>query len=240
MKGIIYYTDNRIDRSSIVRESRKTILASGLPITSVSLKPIDFGKNIVVKGKRSYPTMVKQILTALENSTVKYVFFCEHDILYSPSHFDFTPPRDDIYYYNVNNYRWLYGTKTAVTYDRLTSLSQLCVNRELALEHYKMRRRKIEERGLDKFRSREPRLARRWGYEPGTKKKRRGGLTNEDFETWKSEYPNIDIRHKRTFSSPKVHLKDFKHLPNNWREINIKNIPKWNLASLFPAEMKCS
>lgn len=239
MKSIIYYTDNRIGEP-IIPICQKQLLKSNLPIVSCSLKPINFGQNIVVEGKRSYPTMVRQILTALEHSTSKYIFFCEHDVLYSPTHFDFIPDKDDIFYYNDNVWRWRLWDNKAIKYDRMLPLSCMCCNREFALEHYKMRQRKIEEWGLDHFRSREPRLARLWGYEPGTKKKRRGGLTNDDFETWTSKEPNIDIRHKWTFSSPKVTLESFKHKPKNWQEINIKDIKEWNLALLFQQETKNS
>jgi hypothetical protein len=213
--------------------ARKYILESGLPITSVSLKAIQFGKNIVVEGERSYPTMVKQILTALENSRDDYVFFTEHDVLYPKCHFDFTPPKDNIFYYNSNIWRWRCWDDKAITYDRLLSLSCLCVNRKFALEHYKFRQKKVLELGLDEFRSREPRWARRWGYEPGTKKIKRGGFNDDDFETWSSEYPIVDIRHTKTFSRPKVTLEEFTHPPTNWRVIPIEEIPGWNLRKMF-------
>ena len=231
-KSIIYYTDNEIQEPirSLVRFN---ILKSKLPIVSVSLKPIDFGHNIVFEGKRGYTTYISQIRTALEVATEDYIFFCEHDVLYDPSHFYFTPRRDDIFYYNENVFRWQFGSKKVVAYDRMLPLSCLCVNRKFALEHYKLREQKIKEAGLDQFKSREPDLARKWGYEPGTKKKKRGGLTDDDFETWSSEYPNIDIRHKGTFSPPKVTLKSFKHQPVNWQEIPIDKIPGWNLRTLF-------
>ena len=232
MKSIIYYTDNRIKEpiKSMVQES---LLKAELPIVSCSLKPINFGTNIVIDGQRSYPTMVRQILTALEHSKEKYVFFCEHDVLYPKSHFDFTPPEDNIFYYNENVWRWWAEGDVAIRYERMLPLSCMCCNKDFALEHYRMRQRKIEEWGLDHFRSREPRMARLWGYEPGTKKKRRGGLTDDDFETWSSESPVIDIRHRKTFSSPKIHLKDFKHKPTNWQEINIDQIKGWELKQLL-------
>lgn len=231
--GIIYYTDNRID-GIIIDTARKYIEASGLPIVSCSLKPIDFGQNIVLEGRvRSYPTMALQILTALEASTADYVFFTEHDVIYHKSHFDFVPPRDDIYYYNVNNYRWEYPKDRAITYNELTSLSSLCCNRELAIKHYKYRLKVIEDLGLDKIRSREPRWARRFGYEPGTKLRRRGGITNEEHIKRRSEYPNVDIRHSLTFSRPKVTLDSFKHKPTTFREVTLDKIPGWNLKELF-------
>lgn len=238
-KGIIYYTDNRLG-DPIFSLAQKFISDSGLPIVSCSLRPIDFGKNIVLENReRSYPTMCDQILIALENLETEYVFFCEHDVLYHPSHFNFIPERDDIYYYNVNNFRWWFGHNTAISYDGLTSLSSLCCNRELAIRHYKYRLELIEKWDLDKVRGREPRWARRFGYEPGTKKRRNGGITNEQHIKRRSEFPNIDIRHRRTFSAPKITLESFKHKPDNWRELNILDIPGWNLVSLFPQEMKC-
>ncbi len=232
-KSIVYYTDNRTGEP-IISLAKKYIAASGLPIVSCSLQPIDFGENYVLKDRvRSYPTMVEQILIALKHSTSDYVFFCEHDVLYHKSHFDFTPPTDTIYYYNVNNWRWRYPTNVAICYDYLASLSALCCNRKLALDHFERRLRVADEQGLSKLRSREPIWARRWGYEPGTKKVRRGGFSDESYEIWKSEYPNIDIRHKWTLSHPKTFLSDFRHAPRNWREIDIRNIPEWDLKTLF-------
>src|SRR3990167_8899734 len=101
MKNIIYYTDNRL-AEPIYLLVQHFLLESGLPIISASLKSINFGENVVIEGERSYPTMVAQIISCLERSTAKYVFFAEHDCLYSKSHFDFIPPKDDIFYYNEN------------------------------------------------------------------------------------------------------------------------------------------
>lgn len=231
-RGIIYYTDNRLGEP-IFSLVQKQILNSGLPIVSVSLKPIDFGKNIVLNLPPGFLTMIKQIVTALEASNSRYVFFCEHDCLYPTSHFDFTPKRDDIFYYNANVWRWNYPKNRAVTYDRLISLSCLCVNRKFALDHYRMRLKKIKDLKYDADIRREPAWARRWGYEPGTKRTGRGGFSDDTFETWRSREPIIDIRHGKTFSQSKVTLDSFIHKPVNFREITLDKIPGWNLNKLF-------
>ena len=232
MKSILYYTDNRLG-NPIYSKVQDQLSMVWLPIVSVSLKPIKFGQNIVVIGERSYPTMVKQIIAGLKISLTDYVFFCEHDVLYPESHFDFAPPRDDIFYYNENVWRWWFGNDKAIRHERMLPLSVMCANRKFVLDHYLRRQQMIQELGWDEIRSREPRWARLIGYEPGTKKKKRGGFSDDDFSTWKSEYPVIDIRHKGTFSSPKIHLKDFKHKPKWWKEIPIEEIPGWDLRKMF-------
>jgi len=231
-KGIIYYTDNRLDEPiySIVQEYIKK---SGLPIVSCSQKPIDFGENIVVEGRRNYLTMARQITAALEKNAADYVFFCEHDVLYPVSHFDFNPPRDDIFYYNENVWRWKYPTTLAIGYDRLISLSGLCANRKLALNNYLERLKKIEMMSPEERKKRDPCWARKWGYEPGTKKRRRGGFSNDDFETWHSEFPMIDIRHSKVFSPSKMTLDSFIHEPTGWKETTIDKIPGWDLKKIF-------
>jgi len=233
--GAIYYTDSLMEASPIIkicREQIKKVFKGEL--VSVSLKPLDFGQNIALEGKtRSYPTMVLQIITALEASTADYVYFLEHDVIYSASHFLFTPSQKNIFYYNENILRWRFGSNVAITYDRMLPLSCLCVNRLFALEHYRMRQKKIVEMGWDKDTKGDPIWMRKMGFEPGTKKKKRGGLTDDDFETWRSESPVIDIRHSGAFSPPKCTLESFKHLPTGWKERKIEEIEEWDLKKLF-------
>jgi hypothetical protein len=231
-KGIIYYTDSKLSEPiySIVQ---KQILKANLPIVSVSLFPINFGQNFVLNEKPGYITMLKQILKGLEEASADYVFFCEHDVLYPVSHFDFIPKNDSMFYYNANVWRWKYPDNLAIGYDRLISLSGLCVNRKSALDHYAQRLTKIKEMGWDSDKRHEPDWARKWGYEPGTKKTKRGGFDDSDFETWRSAVPMIDIRHNKTFSPPKVTLESFKHRPTNWKEITLNEVTGWNLKKIF-------
>jgi hypothetical protein len=228
MIGAIWYTDNRLDEK-ILRVCQEQIKKGfGGELITVSLKPVDFGQNIVLDLEPSYTTMVRQIITALEASTADYCFFLEHDVLYSPDHFKFVPTDDHTYYYNSNLWRWDYPHDRLIKYDGLTALSQMCVNRKFALDHYKLRLKMILEKEFDKITTREPAWARIWGYEPGTKKKRNGGFADERSDRWKSTTPNIDIRHKGTFSPPKVTLNSFKHLPSGWKERTMNQIEGWN------------
>jgi hypothetical protein len=234
-KGIIYYTDNRLREPIFSTVQRQILWATNYPIVSVSLKPTDFGKNIVLDLKPSVLSIHIQVLTALENSTSDVVFFCEHDVLYHQSHFDFTPLRNDIYYYNGNVWRWRYPEDFAITYT-MTSLSNMCCNRELALNHYRYRLDRIMALGWDKVEQKEPHWSRLIGHEPGTKKVRKGGITNENHETWRSKYPNIDIRHGATLTKTKCSLAEFTHPPdpNDWKETTLDKIEGWtDIGGMF-------
>lgn len=231
MKGIIYYTHNQLRtnrRDELFSVVQSLILKSGLPITSCSLEPIDFGKNVVLKAKKGPVTMFRQILMALENSNEKYVFFCEHDVLYHQSHFDFTPERDDTFYYNNNVWRWHFLKEKVITFDELSSVSGICVNREFAIDFYKKRLDFIYKNGFDKVETYgNPHWARDMGYEPG----KHGEVRTE---TWKSEYPNIDVRHQKNMTPDKITVGSFKRKPHNWQESTIDKVPGWDIKTLFP------
>lgn len=231
-KGIIYYTDNALDES-IATPVMRTILQAGLPIVSSSLEAIPFGDNEVMHRKRGFATMVMQIVSCLERSKSKYVFFCEHDVLYHPSHFEFTPDKDDTFFYNLNTWRWKFGSGIAIQHDRMISLSGLCVNRKFALDHFNRRLLAAIDKRLDKEVDPAPKQARIWGFEPGTKSTKRGGFSNDKYETWESFYPNIDIRHKNTLTMNKTTLGAFIHKPKWWKEIPITEVPGWSLATLW-------
>lgn len=236
-RGIIYYSDfscspeiHRVCLSQLQKSFE------GEAISVTLNKPLAFGKNIVLHGERSNTMMIRQIIAALEASTADDVFFCEHDVLYNPTHFDFAPEKDNVFYYNLSVYRWDYPNDRAITYDQLTCLSQMCVNRKWALEHYHKRLKRLIDSGFDKqdrIGNLQPVWVRALGYEPGTKRRRIGGFSDDVSERWRSELPNVDIRHRNTLSNPKTKLSQFKHQPTNFKEWKLDEIPYWNLKKLF-------
>lgn len=202
MKGIIYYTDNRLD-PEIMELCQKQLLEAGLPIVSVTLKPIDFGKNIHLPLERGIETYFTQIYTALLASTSEYIFFCEHDCLYPKSHFEFTPPTKDKFYYNHNWVKidWPYTKAVSWGADQV---SGLCVSRELALEHYK--------KMVDRF----DRETFNRSYEP----------ESGNSGSWMSPDPYVDIRHSTAMTKSKWSIADFrdKSTAKNFKEVNL---PEW-------------
>ena len=103
---IIYYTSNRED-PSFERKVQENLLQNcgGLPIISVSQKPIDLGKNICVGdvGASGF-NMFRQVEIALEAATTDFVISAEADCLYPPDYFEFRPPELNVSYRDNNLY----------------------------------------------------------------------------------------------------------------------------------------
>lgn len=103
---ILYYTSNREDEGFESRV-RENILknSNGLPIISISHKPIDFGKNICVGdvGTSGF-NMFRQVQIGCLEAKTKFIISAEADCLYPPDYFEFRPERDDKCYRNNNLY----------------------------------------------------------------------------------------------------------------------------------------
>ena len=218
-RGIVYYTDNRGDQY-ILEKVRKQILniASDYDIVSASLKPLNFGRNIVLNEERGVLTMFKQILAALEHSRAIDIWFCEHDMLYHPSHFDFEPPRDDIFYYDEN--RWFVDAKTGrALFYHACSTSLLVAKRKLLLEHYRTRVARVEKEGF----------TLRLGYEPGNHPYPRG-VDMYKRETYFAKYPSLDIRHGKNLTPTRWSKDQFRNKGNlyAWKESD--RIDGWGIV----------
>jgi len=222
-KGIIYYTTNELIES-IAKPCREQIIKIGkeknIKIVTASLhKKLDFGvKNIVFPSlKKSYYSMFKQILGALENSSADIVFFTEADVLYHPSHFDFKPEDKKTFYYNQNVW-YLRQDGHALHYD-VNQLSGLCVYRETALIHFRERLKRLE---TEEF-------TRNMGFEPFTHNRVQWKNTFK-LGTWKSEFPNVDIRFGVNSTGMRWKKDQYRNqqLLINWTESENFQIPGWD------------
>ena len=160
--------------------------------------------------------MFRQILTALEALDTDVVFFVEHDVLYHPSHFKFTPPRRDRFYYNQNRWQVDAETGRAVHY-LCCQTAELCADRQLLIEHYRRRIAAVAAAGG---------YNRNMGYEPGTNAWARS-LDGVGHDTWMSPFPNIDIRHGRNLSKTRWSQAEFrnKNSCRGWTEGD--GVPGW-------------
>ena len=221
-KGLVYYT-NHTAPLKISRAVQKQLLSINLPIVSASLKPMPwFGKNIRLPLKSGYLTMFTQILAALEASDADIVFLVEHDVLYHKSHFDFVPPKKDVFYYNVNIWKWNLEKKYGVKVDDCRQTSGLCAYRELLLQHYKKRIKMVTENGF----------TRKMGFEPGTHN-RKERVDDYKSDIWESESPNVDIRHKNTLTSSRWSKEQYRNSKYTvgWQEST--ELPDWDILTSF-------
>lgn len=223
-KGIVFYTDNKVSLK-VASKVQKQLKKIGLPIVSSSLKPMPhMGINIFMPLQRGYLTMFKQQLAALEKSTTEIIFFCEHDVLYHPSHFDFTPARKDVIYYNTNIWKVNNENGHAVRVDVAQQVSGLCAYRETLIKEYRNRINRVERMG---------KFERGWGFEPGTKSIARGGFSNMTAENWETSAPNIDIRGDWNLTANRWSPEEYRNPANaaGWRETD--EIPGWTPNTYF-------
>lgn len=102
MKTILYYTSNR-ERPEFEQKIIETLLetSGGIPIVSVSQKPMDLGKNICVGDVgHSYLNLYRQVLMGAKKAQSEYVWFAESDFVYPPEYFKFEPGGEETYLYN--------------------------------------------------------------------------------------------------------------------------------------------
>ena len=143
------------------------------------------------------------MLGAIENSTANIIFFCEHDVLYPPSHFEFTPPKKDVFYFNTNVWKVDIVTGKAVKVDKMEQISGMCAWKPLALNYVREKMAQLEKDGFDRH------------FEPrGTR------------ENWSSKEPLVDIRHDSNFT-PNRWSKDKFRNPENTKGWTEGECPGW-------------
>lgn len=216
-KGLVYYTNN-VPEEKILRacqnQLNRCMAIHNFPIISVSQKPITFGQNFVMDITSSVRSMFKQILKGIQECKTDVIFLVEHDVLYHPSHFDFTPEKENHFYYNRNEWRVSSVTGKAVFYQH-NDVSQLCAMREVLLEHYT---KVVELAEKEEFKH-------SYGFSPPK------GLPKEEqrnhYTTFMSTVPNLDIRHPGAFTRQRMDRSQFRSERScrGWTESD--GVPGW-------------
>ena len=177
-KCIVYYTDSRLE-GELAALVRKQIhkASGGMPIVSVSQKPLDFGNNICVGMKPPcYLSLYEQLLAGMEATpSGAVVYLCEHDVFYHPSHFKFIPMREDKIYYNLNRFYWNRHKDFFLRSIGKRALSQAVAYKDVLLAHAK---EQVEARNLN------------------IASPCRGPFLN-----FTSKFPNVDTRHGGNLST---------------------------------------
>ena len=100
---IIYYTSNR-EIESFENKIIESLIenSKGLPIVSVSQKPMNLGNNICVGNVGvSEINSRRQLLIGAKEAKTKFICSAESDFLYPESFFEFEPLEDNIIYLPV-------------------------------------------------------------------------------------------------------------------------------------------
>ena len=219
--SLIYYTDNQLDPFLFAKCQEKLLeAAQGKRIISVSQKPLDFGDNICVGNiGRSNESLFTQVLTGAKAATTKYVALVEHDCLYSPEHFNWQPPNDFVFWYNVNHWfvQWGGSNTGQYSYLRRKVLSNLICERNLLIEA-------VEEKLAILKQGAQIRKGLPGACEPGVCSNEDAfvGIVGKDLGKVPGDYrargfstvvPNLDIRHGQNFSGGRIAKKKCYSLP---------------------------
>lgn len=210
---IIYYSSNR-EKPEFEQRIKDQILkvSAGLPIISVTQKPIDFGKNIVVGdvGASGF-NMFRQVQIACREAKTRFVLSAEADCVYPPDYFQFVPPRVDICYRNKN----LYVMGQHRTY---------FFKKEEGATHAQIVGREFYLRSLDKLFEGAP----DWSVEEKnfpkerTHKKREDVFLPGEIEFYETKYPVIQIKTSQSMR----HYTHSDRVPRN-------ELPYWGKGADF-------
>ena len=227
-RGVLYYSDGRLN-AEMLSICQRYVAQSCLPVTSVTLKPMNFGRNISLPLEPCYESMYLQILIGLEAMTEDIVYFCEHDVLYHPGHFDFVPSETDTYYYNGNYWYVRMSDGFAIHYN-VSPLSGLCAYREPLTAHFRERVELISKRGFGYD----------IGFEPMTHHRIQWRNWYQ-FEVFQPEFPNVDLCHGGNLTQKRWNIDRFRRKPKLWEESNVQRIPGWPdlpeiIAPFFPLD----
>jgi len=130
---IIYYTANRIAEpfgERVRQHLRET--AAGIPIISVTQKPVDLGRNICL-GDIGFSTynVYWQILVGATAALTPYVACAEDDTLYTREHFEERPPADEFGY---NRSRWWVEPQGVFRWRNRTAMHACIAQRRLMVQ----------------------------------------------------------------------------------------------------------
>ena len=241
MRSIIYLTDNTLDPEIMALCQRKLVEVSGdLPILSISQEPLDFGENICVGAiGRNWLSFYKQVLAGCDAAGTEWVAIAEHDCLYTSEHLHYQPGDGSVFWYNDN--RWLVqwgGNHPELNgmyswWPGSLAFSQLICGRELLRESVAERVHILEGGGnASMFGKGEPgvvppraiRKARKWaksGRPVWLRKYLEDYLTKYAHDTFRTQLPNLDIRHATNFTGPKRGTRRRYELPywGRWEDV---------------------
>lgn len=216
----IFYTCNEID-NFFAENIRIQLLRSleDIDLISVSHKPMEFGKNIVVGLPRHHLSIYRQALIGAKSANTKYIALTEDDVLYTKEHF-LNRPSTGKFLYNVGSWNlqtWGEPIFTQKLGGRINLNSLIC-ERSLFIEAMEERFKKWPDNANINISN--------WA-EPG-KYEKNLGVTIREIEKVYTNPPNIAFSHETALS--------FANLGKRKRlgEVRALEIPYWgNVESVI-------
>jgi hypothetical protein len=185
---LLYYTANRSDEGFCerVRHHLQFLAAPGVPIISISHKPLAFGQNICVGdiGVSAY-NIYEQILIGARAARTPWVACVEDDPAYDPSHFALRPPRD-MFGYDYS--RWMLDEDGTYWWRTRTTMGMCIAARALMIETLEERFAKFPTRILDRQK------LKGWG-EPG-RYEGNLGLRDRPMLIFGAQGPSVIFNHR--------------------------------------------
>lgn len=132
---IIFLTANRLPEKWA--EFQKSVLlkaAKGLPIITISRKPLDWGINIIDKEPKTVSNIYFQLLRGAKMATTPYIGVAEDDTLYPSKHFHCFRPPQDSFAYNHNRLGIFTWGKPVFFWKHNPSNSTLIAPRQLLVD----------------------------------------------------------------------------------------------------------
>ncbi len=215
----IFYTCNKIDEkfAEVIRKNLLHVL-NGIPIISVSHKPMSFGDNYVVDLSQSHISIYRQALHGAKLAKTKYIALCEDDVLYNEEHFKYEPTPGK-FAYNVGTWNMQTWGKPIFTQKigGRINLNSLICERELFIEAMEERFAKWPDESKIELGN--------WA-EPG-KYEKNLGVTIREIEKFYGNPTNIVFSHETALS--------FQNLGKRKKigEIRAKSIPFWGSAKMI-------
>lgn len=105
-------------------------------LITVSRIPTDMGKgiNLIQTETPSASNVYWQMLRAAKLATTKYIAVAESDSLYCQDHFNFKPPRDDVFYYNLSHWSLFSWDENMFSWRNRKGNWTMIANREFVIE----------------------------------------------------------------------------------------------------------
>jgi hypothetical protein len=121
--------------------------------------------------------------------------------------------------------------------DNLQQLSGLVGYRDTLIKHFQERIKKLNQAYIhlnmtgreDEYNS----YVRAMGFEPGTHN-RPERVDDLKAESFKSEYPNLDIRHDKNLTPSRWRKDQFRNekFTQGWKESHVSKLPGWDLKEI--------